>query len=135
MVSIALLVVGAGLVGADWTAAENDTALPAPATRKLLATTTTIPVPGVPPPTKIAMLAVATGSSVSVRANPGDTVITRKLSNPTIERMPLAMFVVDRSDNWLQVRMPERPNNALGWIETSEVALDAGRQPGRDQHW
>jgi len=64
---------------------------------------------------------MAKGESVAVHSAPGDPVVSMKLSNPTIERMLLAMMVVDRQGDWLQVRLPMRPNGAMGWIEAREV--------------
>lgn len=80
-------------------------------------------LPGVPAPTKIALLALATGGAVNLHASAGDNNVIRMLSNPTIENMPLAMLVVDRQDDWLQVRYPERPNGVTAWIRANEVTL------------
>ncbi len=90
---------------------------------------TTVPAPlpvvpdGVPAPTKLALLALTTEAAVSVHPAPGDNAVVKMLSNPTIERQPLAMLVVDRQDDWLQVRYPERPNGSLGWVRAAEVTL------------
>lgn len=87
-------------------------------------TTTTVALPpGIPESTKIALSAVATGPSIQVFTAPGDTVAKQSLGNPTIEGVPLAMLVVDRQGDWLQVRVPERPNNALLWIKSGQVQL------------
>jgi lipoprotein-anchoring transpeptidase ErfK/SrfK len=97
---------------------------PTPTT--LAPTTTTAPAPvpdGVPAPTKIALLAQATGAVVHLHPGPGDASVSKMLPNPTIEGMPLAMLVVDRQGDWLQVRFPERPNGSLAWITADEVTL------------
>ena len=93
-------------------------------------TTTTRPVEvkaaavvpeGVPAPTKIALVAVAVGPTVSVHPEPGSTAVSKMLSNPTIEGMPLALLAVDQQADWYQVRFPERPNGSMGWVKASEV--------------
>ena len=111
------------VVGASCKAGEVDGRAALRPTTTELPTTTTQALPGIPPPTKIALAAVATGSTVSVHPTPGDPGVEMKLSNPTNENMPLAMMVVDRQADWLQVRLPVRPNDTLGWIQASEVSL------------
>jgi lipoprotein-anchoring transpeptidase ErfK/SrfK len=38
--------------------------------------------------------------------------------------MTLALLAVDhQGGDWLQVRLPERPNGAVGWVQASEVQL------------
>lgn len=113
-----------GLVGASCKEGDNKTSFTPTTTsqpRKLAAAA--VPPPGVPAPTKIALRALATGPAVNVFSAPGSTKVETMLSNPTIEGMPLVMLVVDRQGDWLQVRAPERPNNALHWIQASEVEL------------
>ena len=78
----------------------------------------------VPPPTRIAVAALATGPSVHVFSAPGDAAPVQALNNPTVEGVTLAFLAVDRQgSDWYQVRLPERPNGALGWIQASEVQL------------
>jgi lipoprotein-anchoring transpeptidase ErfK/SrfK len=60
---------------------------------------------------------------VHLHPGPGDASVSKMLPNPTIEGMPLAMLVVDRQGDWLQVRFPERPNGSLAWITADEVTL------------
>jgi lipoprotein-anchoring transpeptidase ErfK/SrfK len=95
-------------------------------------TTTTAPVvlaqtvPGVviPPPTKLALAALATGPSVHVYNAPGAAQPTETLSNPTFEGVTLAFLAVDQAGaDWYQVRLPQRPNGSLGWVQASEVQL------------
>lgn len=78
----------------------------------------------IPPPTRVSLAAIATGPSVTVRPEPGSSAVTKVFSNPTIENMQLAMFVVEQQGDWLQVRLPMRPNGAMGWIEAREVQLE-----------
>jgi lipoprotein-anchoring transpeptidase ErfK/SrfK len=102
------------------------------AARKPKPTTTTTTqvvtpsVPGIviPPPTKIALAAVATGQSVHVFSAPGAGTPKETLANPTFEGVTLALLAVDQQGpDWYQVRLPERPNGAVGWVEASEVQV------------
>jgi lipoprotein-anchoring transpeptidase ErfK/SrfK len=112
------------LAGAGCTSGGKAAAVTRTTTTTVASTTTTQqPPPGVPEPTKVALAAIATGDSVAVHPAPGDPAVSMKLSNPTIERMLLAMMVVDRQGDWLQVRLPMRPNGAMGWVEAREVQL------------
>jgi lipoprotein-anchoring transpeptidase ErfK/SrfK len=96
-------------------------------------TTTTLPtkvlaesVPGivVPPPTKIALAALASGPNVHVYAVPGAAQPAQTLRNPTIEMVPLALLAVDQQGpDWYQVRLPERPNGVTGWVQADELQL------------
>ena len=104
--------------------ASHKVAAATPTTRRPLPTTTTTVVPdGIPAPTKIALAAVATGDTVTVHPAPGVPAVAMTLSNPTVEQMPLAMLVVDQQNDWLQVRLPVRPNGTLGWIQSSQVTV------------
>ncbi len=120
---VTALVVALALIGASCKAGGHETSF----TR---ATTTTRPVEvkvaavlpeGVPTPTKIALVAVAVGPTVSVHPAPGSTAVSKMLTNPTIEGMPLALLAVDQQADWYQVRFPERPNGSMGWVKANEV--------------
>ena len=45
--------------------------------------------------------------------------------NPTHEGYPLVVSVLDESDDgeWLQVRLPQRPNGTVGWVRAADVRL------------
>lgn len=90
------------------------------------------------PPTTVAkpveyrQLAWASGAKVDVFASPGAAAPVGTLKNPTAEKQPLAFLAVAEqpgpagpggSEQWLQVRLPVRPNGAVGWVKTSEVKL------------
>ncbi|HVV35537.1 MAG TPA: L,D-transpeptidase [Acidimicrobiales bacterium] len=94
------------------------TAAPAPAAAQ-------VPViPGLPPQTKIAIAALATGPSVHVFSAPSAATPVQTLANPTAEGVTLAMLAVDQQgSDWYYVRLPERPNGSMGWIRASEVQL------------
>ncbi len=52
-----------------------------------------------------------------------DGNVLQTLNNPTIERVPLMMSVLERSGQWLKVQVPVRPNETTGWIKESNVEL------------
>ena len=123
VLTIALLL---GVLGAACKGPSHQEAfVPSPTTRVSKATTTTAPaVPGVPPPTKIAVAALATGPVVHLYSAPGATQPVKTLNNPTFEGVTLAMLAVDQQGpDWFQVRIPERPNGSTAWIQASEVQL------------
>lgn len=47
----------------------------------------------------------------------------RTLSNPTAEGMSLVFLVLKSQGDWLQVRIPSRPNGATAWIRRADVFL------------
>lgn len=96
---------------------------PTAATPRVLAKTDTPALPGLPPPTRIAAAALATGTAVTVYTSPDAPTPALTLPNPTIEAVPLALLAVDQQGEWLQVRYPERPNGTLGWVRQHEVSL------------
>ncbi|MEX2587573.1 MAG: L,D-transpeptidase [Actinomycetota bacterium] len=49
---------------------------------------------------------------------PADT-----MSNPTHEGVLLLFSVLKQEGNWLEVRLPKRPNGSTGWIKTSDVRI------------
>ena len=118
--------VAVGLVGASCRAGGHETAYRRPG--PMTTTTIAAPVPaaavlpaGVPAPTKIALAATAKGSAIAIHPAPGSPEVTMTLANPTLERMQLAMLAVDQQADWLQVRLPVRPNGTTGWIRASDV--------------
>ena len=61
---------------------------------------------------------------VAVLAAPDAAAATTAvLSNPTREGYPLAFLVEAVRADFLQVRLPMRPNGSLGWIRRSDVVL------------
>jgi lipoprotein-anchoring transpeptidase ErfK/SrfK len=116
-----------GLLGAckgapHKTAYVPPTTTTAPA--KVLAQQVSPPGIVIPPPTKIALAALASGPAVHVYAAPGAAQASQTLANPTFEGVTLAFFAVDQQGpDWYQVRLPERPNGTLGWVQANEVQL------------
>jgi lipoprotein-anchoring transpeptidase ErfK/SrfK len=47
----------------------------------------------------------------------------KTLRNPNPDGAPLVLLVKSVHDQWLQVRLPTRPNGSVGWIKSSDVTL------------
>lgn len=75
-------------------------------------------------PVEYRQVAWAQVPKVEVFKTPGETTPVGTLSNPTWENQPLAFLAVGKQPDWLQVRLPVRPNGAVGWIKASDVMLD-----------
>ena len=69
-------------------------------------------------------VAEALDAHVDVFANVGDTTPTQSFANPTKTDGKL-VFLVDqvRTDGWMKVLLPIRPNGSTGWIQSSAVAI------------
>jgi lipoprotein-anchoring transpeptidase ErfK/SrfK len=112
VVAIILLVVG--LVGGACSSKSKPLAagpVPPPAT-----TTTVKPV-------EYRQIAWAAVPKVQVFKTPGDAAPVGTLKNPTAEAQPLAFLAVDHQPDWLEVRLPTRPNGVVGWIRAADVTL------------
>src|SRR5436309_921227 len=66
------------------------------------------------------LIAVAKHSSVGVRTRPSGPVRWR-LGNPNSSGAPLIFLVLAQSGGGWTVRVPARPNGALGWIADGDV--------------
>jgi lipoprotein-anchoring transpeptidase ErfK/SrfK len=123
----ALLVAFALSVGLTGSACKGETRLSSFVTtttaKVRVATPNTSAIDGVPAPTRIALAAIATGGAVVVHPTPGSPAVAATFSNPTVEGQPLAFLAVDQQADWLQVRLPERPNGSTGWIKADQVRL------------
>ena len=69
-----------------------------------------------------AYIAEAVGPTLPIYAQPGGRVLTQ-LSNPNEWHDPLVLLATARSGDWLQVRVPIRPNGSTGWVAASAVRL------------
>jgi lipoprotein-anchoring transpeptidase ErfK/SrfK len=124
----AFLLAASLLAGLTGTACKGDDKLssfaPPTTTTKVRVVTQSLTGPfGVPAPTRVALAARAIGGAVTIFKAPASSDVAMTLSNPTVENMPLAFLAVDQQGDWLQVRLPERPNGATGWIKAEQVAL------------
>ncbi len=88
-----------------------------------VAAPTTVSTTAPPKPAEYNQLLWASGKQVSVFAEPGAGTPVGTLKNPTAEAQPLAFLAINKRDDWLQVRLPVRPNGAVGWVRASEVKL------------
>lgn len=62
-------------------------------------------------------------SEVAIYENPLDSEPVDSMSNPTHEGVLLLFSVLSQEGDWLNVRLPKRPNGSTGWIKTSDVRI------------
>jgi lipoprotein-anchoring transpeptidase ErfK/SrfK len=75
-------------------------------------------------PVEYRQLAWAAVPKVQVFQAPDGAAPVGTLKNPTAELQPLAFLAVGQQPGWLQVRLPVRPNGAVGWVRAADVTLD-----------
>lgn len=83
-------------------------------------------VPAAPPPVPVpgeVDAADATGATVALFKEPGGDQPFKTLTNPTWEKVPLVLMVLEDRGAWLHVRVNTRPNGSTAWIRRSEVSL------------
>ncbi|MEO9015747.1 MAG: L,D-transpeptidase [Terrimesophilobacter sp.] len=83
-------------------------------------THTSAPLPLPPPP--VGTSATASVPSVTVYSSRGGAE-KLTLANPRPSGAPLTFLVVQSSDGWLEVDLPDRPNGSRGWISASQATL------------
>lgn len=74
------------------------------------------------PPPAVGTSATATVARLTVYASLGGTV-KLTLANPSPTGGPLTLLVLQSSNGWLEVQLPDRPNGSRGWISASQVTL------------
>jgi lipoprotein-anchoring transpeptidase ErfK/SrfK len=119
---LALIVTGAlivTLLSGCATAGAGHSAEPAPLSPSPLVTASSGP-PAPPPP--VGVSATADVSRLTVYASLGGAV-KMTLANPRPSGGPLTLLVLQSSNDWLEVELPDRPNGSRGWISASQVAL------------
>lgn len=89
------------------------------AVKPLAPVTTTTP----PKPVEYRQVAWAAVPNVQVFQQPGAPAPAGVLKNPTAEKQPLAFLAIAKESDWLQVRLPSRPNSAVGWVKAADVKL------------
>ena len=99
------------------TPAGEQAPVPAAVTTTVPPTTTTSTPPPPPPGERVD----ARGPRLEVFDTPGAPSPSRMLSNPTWEGVPLVLHGVSRRDDWIQVRVNQRPNGTLGWVRAADV--------------
>ncbi len=124
LVVLLVLSLVAGVTGAACKGSDTLSSFAPPTSTKVRVVPQSAAGPfGVPAPTKLALAARAVGRAVTVHTGPASPTVLKTLSNPTIEGMPLAFLAIDQQGDWLQVRLPERPNGVTGWVKADQVAL------------
>jgi len=80
---------------------------------------------GIPPspPAGSVYVATATVPSLPVYASPRALSSEQSLANPNPLGAPLTLLVDAVQGGWLQVYLPERPNEATGWVTATNVTL------------
>ena len=125
----ALLVVGGGTAAVLVISADDSTRVPArqralaPVSTAPATTTTTLPPPPPPPPMRAATTK-GTGIAVFASPDPGSALVDT-LTARTSYNFPRTLLAVGQQQDWLQVSLPTRPNNSLGWIKVSDVEVSA----------
>ena len=123
LVAFALVLVGCGGGGGDATLGKKPVS-------------TTQPVVTVKPSTAntsyFATVKPAV-TNIDVFKSPGDTTPARQFENPWLydptvptSKVPQVFLVKQqRSDGWVQVLLPVRPNGSTGWVKIDDVTLTA----------
>ena len=75
------------------------------------------------PPAGSVFVATATVPSLPIYATPRALGSSQTLANPNPLGAPLTLLVNAVQGGWLQVYLPERPNESLGWVTRSNVSL------------
>jgi lipoprotein-anchoring transpeptidase ErfK/SrfK len=121
-IALALVLVGCGGGGGDATLGKKETSTTAPAVTAAPAPSTSYIATVKPAITK-----------VSVYDSPGAKTASRSFDNPWLydptvptSKVPQVFLVKkQRSDGWVQVLLPVRPNGSTGWIKHDDVTLTA----------
>ena len=69
-------------------------------------------------------IATARGPGIGISVHPGE-VPAAGLSNPTKLGAPRVLLVARDEGEWLQVLLPLRPNDSLGWIRRDDVDVSS----------
>src|SRR5437764_6297071 len=111
--------IAAAVVAAAWPRSAHPVAAAAAPTTATASTTTTVP-----PPVHAFEAADAIVPDVALFDAPGATESFDTMTNPTIEKVPLAFLVKSHGPpGWLQVQYSRRPNESVAWIHESDVAV------------
>jgi len=76
-------------------------------------------------PTVVWTVATLSPNGVEVYADPAASEPTLQLSGQTEFGTVRVLPVIGQQGGWLEVRLPVRPNDAVGWIQASAVTLSA----------
>jgi lipoprotein-anchoring transpeptidase ErfK/SrfK len=79
--------------------------------------------PNLQAPPGSVLVATATVPSLPIYTTPRALGMSQALANPNPLGAPLTFLVNAVQGGWLQVYLPERPNEAMGWIARSNVSV------------
>src|SRR4051812_34299792 len=118
--AVAIVIVAlAAIVAVVWPRSSPSVAAPPPTTTTTSTTTTTIPKPAHPFEAGDAVV-----PEVMLYDAPGATEPVDSMTNPTIEKVPLAFGVKSHGPpGWLEVEISRRPNETVKWIHASDVSV------------
>jgi lipoprotein-anchoring transpeptidase ErfK/SrfK len=74
-----------------------------------------------PPPAGV-LVATSKVGALPISSEP-DAKVNQSLSNPNSLGAPLVLLVAQSKPGWVEVYLPERPNEAKGWTPTGDVSL------------
>ncbi|WP_250445247.1 L,D-transpeptidase [Actinotalea sp. C106] len=118
------------LAGCSGEPAPAETPRPqAPTSNPATAVPSPAPEPSADEPTPESVIATAKGETVDIYAEAGADAPDRQLSAEQVVSLPgsipLTFLVADRSEDWVQVHLPVRPNGSTGWVRVGDVRLSA----------
>ncbi len=70
-----------------------------------------------------ALIAEAIGPRVPLFSQAGDVEPGDVVDNPTFEGLPVTGLVMDRRNDWIEVQISRRPNEATAWVRAADVHL------------
>ncbi len=70
-----------------------------------------------------ALIADAIGPRVALYSHPGDADPGDVVDNPTFEDLPVTGLVMDQRNDWLEVQISRRPNEATAWVRAADFNL------------
>jgi lipoprotein-anchoring transpeptidase ErfK/SrfK len=120
MLAVAIVVVAlSAILAAIWPRPSASVAATPTSTTTSSTTTTTIPKP-----LHAFEAADAVVPEVPLYDAPGATEPVDSMTNPTVEKVPLAFLVKGHGPpGWLQVAISRRPNETVKWIHAADVAV------------
>jgi lipoprotein-anchoring transpeptidase ErfK/SrfK len=74
-------------------------------------------------PVRASVVAQARAASIDIFRDPGDDQPVLSLPNPTEDGAPRVFLAVARRADWLEVLLPVRPNDSVGWVRFADVVL------------
>src|SRR3954471_5558642 len=82
-----------------------------------------VQVPPVAAPAPDGLIATAAIPKIGLYDEPRSAAPASTMGNPNALGVPLVFLVRQESGDWLQVQVPERPNERTAWVHRSDVTL------------